>query len=57
MSQMSIFRKADVLSQTMTATIDVGRIENKETYEYYLKSHGFEVTKETDTIWAVKATQ
>jgi len=56
MSQISIFRKADVLTQSMTATLDVGKIENKESYLHYLKSHGFEVTKETDTIWSVKAT-
>jgi len=57
MSQMEIFKEADVLNQTMSATLDVGRIKNKETYEYYLKSHGFEVTKETNTIWTVKATR
>lgn len=47
----------DILSQSVSATIDVGNIENKKAYQHYLEFHGFDVTKEANNIWTVKATE
>jgi len=47
----------EVLSETVSATIDVGQYENWGEYLYKLERRGYTVTQEEGTIWTVKKTQ
>lgn len=47
----------DVLSKTLSSTLDIGQVENKELLEERLKSQGWKVTKEEKTVWTISKTQ